>query len=122
MLRHKHLRYSCDNTVVDVINVMSDIISFSGLPSGELGIIYVHGQRRSVRINAVAEVYNPSFKLAKKEFSDLADDAVTNDVRQMITKGVFKIMKYGTDKRSEVMFQKKSNGTVKARLVTEIMI
>ena len=88
-----------------------------------MGTIYVDGLRRSARINPVLELYNLSFAKAVKEYGFAANNAVMNEIKQMVDKGVFEIMQYcmvprGVNVLNSHMFLKlKSNGILKVRLV-----
>ena len=54
----------------------------------KMGTIYIDGLRRSAMVSPVLEVYNISFKKACEEYGEAAQNAVKNEVKQMIDKYV----------------------------------
>ena len=56
------------------------------------GTVYLNGNRRSARLNNANVVFNLSIRKAIADYGDLANDAIVNEVNQMIKKGVFEYM------------------------------
>lgn len=106
-------------------NATTDIASNDHVDNNEqeMGTIYIDGLRRSARVNPILECYNISFKKACQEYGVIARNAVMDEVRQMIDKGVFEIMESDTIPKgvdilnSHIFLKLKSNGILKARLV-----